>query len=314
MPEVMKLFVLVASLMVFALGCGPVNGQSATDDPARAEQILENLKLQFPQLRDHSVVMEPLRDSGLDGIFAGTFVINGQQQQQFLVSEDNTKLYLVAAGPLDVSLTSEEIAAQMEEERAAVAQAAQERSAQLASSIEGLPVRGNPDAPVTIIEFSDFQCPYCARGFRTVEQILEKYPEDVNFVFMHFPLPNHPWARPASIAATCAANQDEAAYWMLHDQYFNNQSQFTPENVIPMSRAYLTGQGIDLDTWEVCAADEDSDAYQAAATVVDNAMEAGRELGVTGTPGFFVNGHFINGAKPLAEFEAVIEEAKANAQ
>ena len=81
---------------------------------------------------------------------------------------------------------------------------AAEKRDKLNESIVGLPARGNPEAPVTIVEFSDFQCPYCARGASTMDQLLEKYPNDVKLVFKHFPLGFHKWAKPAAIASRSA--------------------------------------------------------------------------------------------------------------
>ncbi|MEO1085893.1 MAG: thioredoxin domain-containing protein, partial [Acidobacteriota bacterium] len=173
-------------------------------------------------------------------------------------------------------------------------------------------MRGNPDAPVTIIEFSDFQCPYCTRGAQTVEQILEKYPNDVKFVFKHFPLGFHPWAKPAAVAANCAANQNQDAFWTLHDKYFEHQKELNVENVMAKSKEFLGGSGLDMATWSACAENQESAEYKAAAALVDSDMNLGKSLGVTGTPGFFVNGTFLNGAQPLAAFEPLIQQAKSN--
>ena len=83
----------------------------------------------------------------------------------------------------------------------------------------GLPTRGNPDGPVLIVEFSDFQCPYCTRGAETMAKVLEQYPNDVKFVFKHFPLGFHNWAKSAAIASHCAGLQSDDAFWTLHVQH-----------------------------------------------------------------------------------------------
>jgi protein-disulfide isomerase len=258
--------------------------------------------------------MGDLEDSGVEGMDLGSFIVNGQQTQRFLVTSDDTQLYMLAADPVDVSLTSEELAAEIAEREAAAALEAEERSAALAQAVAGLPVRGNPDAPVTIIEFSDFECPYCARGYRTMEQVLEKYPEDVKFIYAHFPLGNHPWAKPSAIASVCVAQQDPAVFWDLHDHYFENQSQFNETNVIDKSRTFLADSGIDLDTWAACASDASSEASQGASAVVDGLTSLGSQHGVTGTPGFFINGYFFSGAQPLETFDQVIEQAKQDVE
>ena len=311
MNKILSWAVMAALLM----GCNTqVNGQAADEaTEQRKARILENLKYQIPQIRAVSVVMGDLTRSDVEGLDQGSFLINGQQSYKFLVTKDDTRLYLLAADPIDVSLSTDDIAAAMEEERQIALKQAMERHEELAAFAAGMPVRGNPDAPVTIIEFSDFQCPYCARGFTTVEQLLEKYPDDVKFVYLHFPLGNHPWAMPSAIAAVCAAQQDDEAFWALHDNYFRNQRSINTSNVLDKSREFLAGSGIDLDTWATCAGDKESEAYKGAALAVESSMATGNKHGVSGTPGFFVNGHFLSGAKPLEEFDAIIAQAKADA-
>ncbi len=284
-------------------------------DAARKEKIAANLKLKFPQLAKANLVMGDIKPSAFGSLDEGSFTMNtgrGNQTQKFLVSSDDTKLYMVSE-PIDVSKSAEEIGVEMAKREAEEAAAAAARSTELAALAEGQPFKGNPDAPVTIIEFSDFQCPFCSRAADTVEQILEKYPNDVKFVFQHFPLNFHPWAKPAAIATECAAAQDADAFWTLHDKYFEDQKALTPANVLDKSKEYLADSGLDMDKWSNCAENKDSVEYKAASAAVDAAMAAGQKHGVTGTPGFFVNGKFLNGAQPLSAFEPLIEEAKKNA-
>ena len=313
----MKKILCWATLAVLLMSCNTqVNGQTAESDDEltpRKEQILENLKYQIPQLREVYIVMGEFTESEIGGLDQGSFTVNGRQTYKFLVTDDNEKLYLLAAEPIDVSMSADEIAVAMEEERKAAALAAQERAQELNAFAAGFPVRGNPDAPVTILEFSDFQCPYCARGFTTIEQLLEKYPDDVKFVYLHLPLGNHPWAKPAAIASVCAAQQDDDAFWTLHDNYFRNQRILTPNNVLEKSREFLAGSTIDFDTWATCAGDTESEAYQGASMAVESSMATANKFGVSGTPGFFVNGHFLNGAQPLETFEELIKQIKEDA-
>lgn len=306
----MKKLSLVALLALMTLGSLSACAQSVDD--ARKERIIENLKYQFPQLREYEVTMQELVDSGVPGLQRGSFLIAGQQEQDFLVT-DAGELYLVAAGPVDVSLTAAEIAARMEEERAAEAAEAQARQAELDAFIAGQPVRGNPDASVTIIEFSDFQCPYCQRAAGTVERLIDER-ADVKLVYLHFPLNNHPWARPAAIASICAARQDDAAFWMLHDAYFANQRQLNPGNVLEKSREFLAGTNVDLGAWAVCAEDSSSEAYREANAEITAAMRLGQQFGVTGTPAFFVNGVFLSGAQPYETFVEAIEQVQGSGE
>ncbi len=278
--------------------------QAKNDQGARKERILANLSLKFPPLAQANVVMGDIEPSGFQGLDHGSFQINGQTQQ-FLVSKDDTKLFLIAGEPIDVSRSKDEIAAEQAKQAAA-------RNEQLAQATEGMPVRGKADAPVTIVEFSDFECPYCERGFQTVEQILDKYPNDVKFIFKHFPLVQiHPWAKPAAIAAVCATEQDPKAFWTLHDSFFQNQKEINKDNVLDKAKGFLADTGIDMDKWSTCATDASSDAHKAAEAKVEESIKTGEGLGVSGTPGFFVNGQFLNGAQPLSAFEPLIQQAKA---
>lgn len=283
---------------------------SAGDTEARKQKILANLKLRFDQLRERDVSIAGLEPSGIPGLDQGVLIAGERQQQLFLVTPDDSKLYFVAGPPIDVSRSVDEVQAELDKKEEEAAMQAVERRRQLEESISERPQRGNPEAPVTIVEFSDFQCPYCARGATTIEQVLEKYPEDVKFSYLHFPLDFHPWAKPSAIAAHCAAQQDEGAFWKLHDAYFEDQGEFNPDNVIDKTRELLSGTDVDLEEWAVCAADTTSEAYKAAEQLVEADMELGKELGVSGTPGFFVNGRFLNGAQPLNAFESAISEAK----
>ena len=299
---------LAASLALVALVAAP----ALADD--RGDKIIANLKLAYPQLEQMEMTMGEITDSQWAGLQEGSFTMQGNRIQKFLITADDTKLFLISGDPLDVSKSSAEIAEAVAERKAAEAKQAAVRSEELEAAIAGHPTRGNASAPVTIIEFSDFQCPYCTRGATTVEELLEKYPDDIKFVFKHFPLGFHPWAKPAAIASHCASEQNHDAFWTLHDAYFKNQKAITPENVIAKSKEYLAGAGIDMAAFDDCANNKDSEAYKAAAKVVDDDMALGSKHGVSGTPGFFVNGQFINGAQPSSAFEPLIEEAKKAAR
>lgn len=297
---------LLTQMMVLA----PAAAAATPEEDARATQILANLQLAFPQLEKLTVVVNEITDTAFDGLQEGTFTVNGQQTQTFLISKDNTKFYMISGNPLDVSRGKEEIMAEVAKREEAEAQAAAVRNEELAASIEGLPFRGKADAPVTIIEFSDFQCPYCSRGAATMEEILEKHGDSVKFVFKHFPLGFHKWAKPAAIASHCAGLQNSDAFWTLHDKYFEKQKELTEGNIVAKSKEFLAGSGIEMATWTACAEDTESDAYKAASAAVDADMALGSKHGVSGTPGFFVNGQFLNGAQPASAFEPLIAKAK----
>jgi protein-disulfide isomerase len=177
--------------------------------------------------------------------------------------------------------------------------------------VEDMPSKGASEGGITIVEFSDFQCPYCARAAQTIQDVVDKYAEDVRLVYVQFPLESiHPWARSASIASLCAADQSIDAFWTLHDKYFENQGELDSTNVIERSQDYLSDTGLDISSWTACASDADSEAFKNASARVDAALELGMEHGVNSTPGFFVNGRFVSGAQPAETFEELIEQAR----
>ncbi|MEE2703293.1 MAG: thioredoxin domain-containing protein [Myxococcota bacterium] len=278
-------------------------------DQDRAQRILANLKLRLPEIASANPEIGPLSPSEISGVDKGSFRIRGKDYP-FLLTADDSKLYILQSEVIDVSLSEEEVRIELARLGEQKAREATERRVQLERATSGLPVRGNPEAPITIVEFSDFQCPYCSRGAETMEQVLERYPDQVRFVYKHFPLGFHPWAKPAAIAANCAAKQRADAFWTLHDGFFKNQKALTPGNLVSEGKRYLEGAGLDLAAWEKCASDPASEAYLAEARAVDADLEFGKSLGISGTPGFFVNGTFLNGALPFSAFEAIIEQAK----
>ncbi len=159
------------------------------------------------------------------------------------------------------------------------------------------PSTGPDDAPVTIIEFSDYQCPYCTRAESVVRKILERYPNEVRFVYRHFPLDRiHPLARGASEAAACANEQGK--FWEFHRRLFTPGAEYDPESL----KQYASDLGLDMEAFQICV---DERRYQAD---VDADVADGRAAGVAGTPAFFVNGIVLKGARPLEDFVSVIDK------
>ena len=157
------------------------------------------------------------------------------------------------------------------------------------------PRYGNVAAPVQIIEFSDFQCPYCTRGAETLTQVKEKYGDKVTIVFRHFPLPMHDRAHRAAEASECANEQGK--FWEYHDQLFANQRAMTEENLA----SYAENVKIDAAKFNECLT-----SGRHVATVEQD-MKEGAAAGMSGTPGFFINGVFLGGAMPIEQFSEVID-------
>src|SRR5467141_3541536 len=151
------------------------------------------------------------------------------------------------------------------------------------------PSRGPENAPVTIVEFSDFQCPYCGREVPVVERVMKEYDGKVRLVFRHFPLEFHPFAQ--------KADQGGEKFWKLHDRMFTNQQKLAVDDL----KGYAKEAGLDSGRFDKCL---DSGEKR---TLVETDTKAGQEAGVNGTPAFFVNGVFINGAVPYEQFKDAVD-------
>jgi protein-disulfide isomerase len=158
------------------------------------------------------------------------------------------------------------------------------------------PSKGSARAPVTIVEFSDFQCGYCRRVYPTLTKLLEEYEGKVRLVYRDFTPRNHPRARPAAIAAYCAG--DQRKYWEYHEDLMHTQGTLSDDDL----KARAEKLGLNMRKFNAC--------YDAGrhGDFVDAATQDGASLGVTGTPSFFVNGRMLVGAKPYQAFKEVIEE------
>jgi protein-disulfide isomerase len=166
--------------------------------------------------------------------------------------------------------------------------------------IQGAPVRGPAEAPVTLVEFSDFHCPFCKQSQATVKQLLERYAGKLKLVYRDFPLDQlHPQARGAAEAARCAG--DQGKFWEFHDILFAQPPQANSESL----RRYAEQTGLDTVAFDRCLS---SGVHREA---VQRDVEEGTRLGITGTPAFFINGRPVLGAQQLEAFTRVIEEELA---
>jgi len=165
----------------------------------------------------------------------------------------------------------------------------------------GRPARGPANAPIEMIEFSDFQCPFCLKANPTVNQVLSAYGDRIRFVYRHYPLPNHPNARPAAEAAQCANEQGK--FWPYHDQLFARGGRLSDAEL----KTAAGEVGLDAAAFDRCVA---THKYKAD---VDADIAAGDEAGVTGTPAFYINGRMLTGAQPFETFKRVIDEELAAA-
>lgn len=162
------------------------------------------------------------------------------------------------------------------------------------------PSRGPADAPVVIVEFSDYQCPFCKRAEPTIDALVAKYPTQVRVVYRHMPLDGlHPRARAASIAAVCAEAQGK--FWEYHGKLFENQQALSDEDL----DKHATELGLDLASFKTCLANPET------AQRVQRDSDAARAVGITGTPAFLINGILISGARPVDDFSKWIDQELA---
>ena len=161
------------------------------------------------------------------------------------------------------------------------------------------PTRGPSDAPIQIVEFSDFQCPFCQRVGPALKQVLDTYGDRVHLVYREYPLPNHPNAKLASEAGLCANEQGK--FWPFHDRLFANQQRLAGHEL----KQHAVELGLDAARFNACI-----DSHKNAAQV-EGDISAGNDAGVNGTPAFFINGRAISGAQPFEEFKKIIDDELA---
>jgi protein-disulfide isomerase len=168
---------------------------------------------------------------------------------------------------------------------------------------DGAPAKGSPKAPVTIVEFSDFLCPFCKRVLPTLDSITQRYGDRVRLVFRDYPIDAiHPGASKAHVAARCANEQGK--FWAFHDLLFDKAPRASDADV----KGFARQLGMDASAFDACLA---SGKYEAA---IRKDIEDGSRLGVTGTPAFFINGRLVTGAQPLDAFTQVIDDELARAK
>jgi protein-disulfide isomerase len=166
-------------------------------------------------------------------------------------------------------------------------------------NVTGAPIRGDQNAKVTIVAFSDFQCPFCNRVNPTLAKLLETYPGRVRIAFKHLPLRIHPDAPAAHAAAEAAHRQGK--FWEMYDKIFANQRELSPAKF----QQYAKELGLDLAKFDKDVADA------GVKQRIDADTKEADKLGVAGTPAFFINGKYLSGAQPYESFQKLVDEALA---
>ncbi|MFN8543553.1 MAG: thioredoxin domain-containing protein [Candidatus Binatia bacterium] len=293
---------LVIGLAILAVACGRGADEPGTPAPEAAPQVRTEpsaapaddvVRKRIVDYYEKTVTtpglsfkVTRLEASDVPGWRRGTLEASlGQQSQPigFYVSQDGRFLFRGDA----VDLTIDPLAAIMAKIR-----------------LDGRPSRGPADAKVTIVEYADFQCPFCSRVYATVEeQVLKTYADRVRFVFKHFPLTSiHPWAEDAALAGACAFEQGNDHFWTVYRGLFSRQGEITKDNLRDRLLEIAQSGGLDGGRLRDCL-----DGRKAMAAVKADEEEAAT-VGVTSTPTFFINGRKLSGAQAFDAFKQVIDQ------
>ena len=276
---------LLGGLFVGALALA---AQAAGPDP---EQVIRYYRKKANVAPAQKVTVANLRDSAIKGAKQGDLQIGDPPNVKtvaFTVSADGH--YVIFGDTEDLTV---------DPSKAVMAKI----------TLKGEPSRGPDAAKVTVVEFSDFQCPFCSRGYNTIEQqVLKEYGDKVKFYYKHYPLPFHPWAQAGAVATECAKQQKPDAFWTLYKGLFEQQKDITADNLKEKAHAILADAKIDQAKFDDCLDNKKTlDKVKAD-------MAEGSSVGVTGTPSFVVNGRLLVGAQPFEAFKNVIDDELASAK
>jgi len=232
--------------------------------------------------------VDPVKDSEVNATYQGIkarFRDKTEEDLKKLITEDIKRQHVQARRKEFVRELRESVGIQilLEPPRLAVGEG-------------GDPTKGPKDAPVTLLEFSDFQCPYCGRVEPIVKRLEETYGDKIRLVFRNFPLPTHPQAPKAAEAAACAG--DQGKFWDMHDRLFAHQDKLQIADL----KASAAELGLDPETFSKCL---DSGKYEAN---WKTDQKEGDAYGVQATPWFFINGRLLSGAQPYENFAQIIDD------
>jgi protein-disulfide isomerase len=272
------------AILAFSMLANDARGQQAAATAAKPasaaptqtqkniEAYLRNMYAFGPDVK---VTVGPLTDSGVDGVLETSIeVLIGENKEnaKFYVSKDGKYLF---RGEMS-DMTKDPLA----ETRALI-------------QMKDAPSMGDANAPVTLVEYSDFECPVCRNLHDALRGMLPNYTGKVRVVFKDFPIEQiHPWARTAAIAGRCAYQQDPKAFWKMYDLIYDNQEVISAANAWTKVSDYAAQSGLNAETFKACMASPE------AADAVNTSRANGVQVEVNSTPTIFVNGRRIVGADP----------------
>jgi len=228
-------------------------------------------------------------------VILGGCIVTAAWMVSDAVSTANETIVQVEAAILELGSELEEMVAAVPAPAAAPRRRGPDPAKVYTLATEGSPALGPATAKVTIVEFSDFQCPYCSRVYPTLQRLRQEYGDDVRIVFKHMPLSIHSKAPGAHAAAEAAKLQGK--FWPMHDELFAGQRLLSDAQY----EAWALEIGLDVEQFQQDAASE------AVKQRVQSDLAEAEKLGVTGTPAFFINGRFMSGAQPFDAFKRVID-------
>lgn len=264
---------LIAAVLALALGSRPAQAQAQGDTTADIQKKVEAyLRELYAFGPDVKLVMTAPKPTAVPGLLETTVDLTMGE------SHDSAKMYVSKDGRYlfrgDMAdLTKDPLA----ETRGKI-------------DLKDAPSTGNPNAPVTIVEFADFECPICRQLHDALRTLLPSYPQ-ARLVFKDYPIEQiHPWARTAALAGRCAYRQDPKAFWKVYDSLYDNQDVISAENAWSKVVDYAGDAGLDAAAFKACMASPE------AARAIDASLANGKQLEVNSTPTLFVNGRRVVGA------------------
>jgi len=286
------------SILVLVLVCLGCSAQLAPAPSDLIQKIERQVRATYSIPASVKITVGPLRPSDFANYDALTITMEGGEKKQtyeFLLSKDGKTM----ARMTKLDLTKDPYVEAMKK-----------------IDLSGRPTRGNKDAKVVVVNFDDFECPFCSRMHQTLfPELLKEYGDRVEFVYKDYPLSEiHPWATHAAVDANCLAVQNNDAYWDFADHIHANQREVNSEKGRDAQFAALDrltleqGQKHNLDQskLQACVKAQNEDAVKAS-------MHEAEGVGVTATPTLFVNGQEMDGALPISEMRAALDSALAQA-
>ena len=279
----MRVFLVAAAILLPCFAADPKPGSpTPAVDKKQIEDYIRHLHVWGPQITVQIGDPKPSQIEGLFEVVVSASAGQASLQEPILVSKDGKKIIRGVAYDLRQNPFQNEIAK---------------------ITTNDSPSFGPADAPVTLVVFSDLQCSYCKQEAKSIrENIPKDFPKEVRVVFKDYPLDQiHPWARTASIAGRCIAKQSNDAFWTFHDWTFENQAQFTVENIKPKIGEWAKTQSLEPIGLAGCI---DTKATEGE---VNAAFALGRQLNVDSTPTSFLNGRKLVGTHPWPQLKQIIE-------